>query len=239
MKETKPFVFKQFTVEQDRCALKVNTDAVLLGALARKDDPANILDIGTGTGVISLMLAQRFPKARIHSVEIEPKAYLQAKENFNNSPWAERMEVFHLPFQELHQKLEIRYDLIVSNPPYYTDHLQARHTERNIALHSLSLTFKELAYGVRQAISEEGVFFAILPERQMELLRRDCNLLGMQMYSKIVIHDRPGAPILRVICSFGVGQVHNCPEKEIYIKDSDHSYSESYASLLKEFLLIF
>jgi tRNA1Val (adenine37-N6)-methyltransferase len=239
MKAAKPFVFKQFTVEQDKCALKVNTDAVLLGALAEKNDPANILDIGAGTGVISLMLAQRFPKAIIHSVEIEPNAFLQAQQNFNDGPWADRMEIFHLPFQELHQTHGYKYDLIVSNPPYYTDHLKTRHQERNIALHGLSLTFEELAAGVREALSEQGTFYAILPERQMEQLVQCFQKLGMYAGTKVNVLDRPGAPILRVIRAFGSSPPTTSVDKEIIIKDAARNYSSDYASLLKDFLLIF
>jgi len=239
MKAVKPFYFKQFTIEQDKCALKVNTDAVLLGALAGANEPVKILDIGAGTGVISLMLAQRFPDAFIHSVEIEPYAFFQAQTNFKNSPWSERMDVYHLAFQDFHLINHLKYDLIVSNPPYYSDHLQTSCNERNIALHSQALTFEELAYGVREALSDRGLFYVILPERQMKLLTHRFEELGMYPRSKVNVYDKPGAQTLRVIQSFSFGTMTTCIENEIIIRETNREYTTAYASLLQDFLLIF
>lgn len=239
MKISKPFVFKQFTVNQDKCALKVNTDAVLLGALAKADKPLRILDIGAGTGVISLMLAQRYQDAVIHSVEIEPNAFLQAQDNFSNSPWSERMKVFHIPFQQFGETINTKYDLIVSNPPYYTDHLKTLNHERNIALHSESLSFDELVDGVKKVLSEKGEFFAILPERQMNHLEKCCEGRGLYSKAKVTVLDRPESQTLRVIQSFGFIHREAVIKEEIIIKNNTGNYSTEYASLLKDFLLIF
>ena len=239
MKVSKPFVFKKFTVKQDRCALKVNTDAVLLGALAEAKNPDNIMDIGTGTGVISLMLAQRFPHALIHGVEIESNAFTQTLENYSESPWAERLVISHLPFQEMADNCDKKFDLIVSNPPYYKDHLKTLIPERNIALHSEFLTFDELSEGVMKILSKNGEFFAILPERQMMLLEECLAERGLHPGSKMTILDRPGAQTLRVIQSFGFRARRVADLKEIFIKDSEGNYSVEYATLLRDFLLIF
>lgn len=239
MKISKPFVFKQFTVNQNKCALKVNTDAVLLGALAEAENPKSILDIGAGTGVITLMLAQRFQGALIHSVEIEKNAFLQAKENFSESPWAQRLSVFHLPFQQMGEVSDMKYDLIVSNPPYYTDHLKTLNTERNIALHSEYLTLEELSDGVIKWLSEKGEFFVIQPDRQMKQLEKCFLERGMHSRVKINVLDRPGAQTLRVIQSFGFRSYNEILKDEIIIKNSSGIYSSEYAALLKDFLLIF
>ena len=239
MKLSKPFHFKQFSVNQDKCALKVNTDAVLLGALAEANEPGNILDIGTGTGVISLMLAQRYQKAVLHSVEIECNAFMQAKDNFSKSPWANRMESFHMPFQNFGKVTDRKYDLIVSNPPYYKDHLKTHNHERNVALHSESLSFDELSDGVKDILSAKGEFFVILPERQMELVEKCFNERGMYSTKKVYVKDKPGAQTLRVIQSFSFCQNFAAENKVIFIKDPEGNYSSEYATLLKDFLLIF
>jgi len=239
MKISKPFIFKQFTVNQDKCALKVNTDAVLLGALAEADRPGSILDIGAGTGVISLMLAQRYDDALVHSVEIESNAYLQAKENYANNPWSTRMKVFNMPFQQMGKAIDTKYDLIVSNPPYYSDHLKTQNHERNIALHSESLSFDELAEGVKDILAEKGQFCAILPDRQMNLLENCLKEKGLYPKTKVTVRDRPGAQTLRVIQSFGFVRNEAVLDEEIIIKTSAGNYSADYASLLKDFLLIF
>lgn len=239
MKISKPFVFKKFTVEQDKCALKVNTDAVLLGALTEADSAGNILEIGTGTGVISLMLAQRFPLVTIHGVEIEKNAYQQTLENFAASPWSDRMEAIFTSFQKFAESNQVKYDLVVSNPPYYEDHLKTQHLERNIALHSDSLSLSELSEGVKKSLSHDGVFYAILPARQMETLSHCLRERGLFPCLRIEISDRPCSQVLRVVQAFSFTESQSILNRQIVIKDSDHSYSAAYAKLLKEFLLIF
>ncbi|WP_143959697.1 tRNA1(Val) (adenine(37)-N6)-methyltransferase [Litoribacter populi] len=237
MKVAKPFRFKQFTVEQDKCALKVNTDAVLLGALARFDKPLSILEVGTGSGVISLMLAQRSPKAMITGVEIEEGAFEQSKGNFHISPWSDRLEVFHQPFQKFSPIG--KFDLIVSNPPYFENHLQSPKQNRNIALHTKSLSFQELLEGVKANLSPEGRFFVILPERQMEELSRLATSLGLNTFSSIKVYDKPGSQTLRVVKGFAFDDIGKINEDTITIKNANNEYSQEYASLLKDFLLIF
>jgi tRNA1Val (adenine37-N6)-methyltransferase len=237
MKLSKPFKFKQFTVEQDKSALKVNTDAVLLGALADFPKPGNILEIGTGTGVISLMLAQRFPEAKIQGVEIEEGAFSQTLGNFSNSPWADRLSVEHLAFQEFSP--DRKYELIVSNPPYFSNHLKTTNQARNIALHAESLTFQELAKGVSEALAPQGCFYAILPERQMEELIG--HLLQMDIYASdmIRVYDRPAAQTLRMVAGFGFNKAGKVNERELFIKNTSSAYSEEYADVLRDFLTIF
>jgi HemK-like putative methylase len=173
MKVSKPFKFKQFTVEQDKCALKVNTDAVLLGALTDFADPANILEIGTGTGVISLMLAQRFRNAKVHGFEIEEQAFLQTRANFSNSPWADRLSVEHLPFQEFSPGQ--KYDLIVSNPPYVAEH-EMETLQADVRLHEphaalvagpdgLDVVRRLIAEAPRNLAAEGRLLIEISPEQ--------------------------------------------------------------------------
>ena len=132
---TKPFRFKEFSVAQDRCAMKIGTDAVLLGAwVSLEHQPESILDIGTGSGVIALQLAQRSTAELIDALEIEPEAYQQAVENFENSPWSDRLFCYHASLQEFTEEIEERYELIVSNPPFYTDAFKSNDPKRNTCL---------------------------------------------------------------------------------------------------------
>jgi tRNA1Val (adenine37-N6)-methyltransferase len=136
------FQFQQFRIHQDRCAMKISTDAVLLGTLTEAEHPVKILDIGTGTGVIALMLAQRFPSSWVDAVEIDQDAAEQAAENFRESQYAGRLGIFQGRIQDFPE--EEKFDLIVSNPPFFPDHLKSTDSKRNKALHTDELSFSEL-----------------------------------------------------------------------------------------------
>jgi len=162
-----PFKFKQFTIHQDKCAMKIGTDGVLLGAWTTlKNEPDSILDIGTGTGVIALQLAQRSDALTIDAIEIEGDAYEQAVENFENSNWADRLFCYHCSLQEFVDEVEDNYDLIVANPPFYTDDFKTDSKARNIARFTTSLSFKELLFSVSKLLSEQGVFSVVLPFKE-------------------------------------------------------------------------
>mgnify|MGYP001801172326 FL=1 len=131
---SKPFAFKQFTVEQDRCAMKIGTDGVLLGAWTPiTNQTASILDIGTGTGIISLMVAQRSFAEVIDAIEIDTDTYEQAVENFEASPWGDRLFCYHASFQEFVAEIDEQYDLLISNPPFYAEDYKTSNKKRDIA----------------------------------------------------------------------------------------------------------
>ncbi|HFS67597.1 MAG TPA: methyltransferase domain-containing protein, partial [Flavobacteriia bacterium] len=139
------FNFKEFSVNQDKTAMKVGTDAVLLGAWTRLSNPINsILDVGSGTGVIALQMAQLYNAEIIDAVELEPNAYEQCVANFENSPWSDRLFCYHSFFQEFVDEIEDKYDLIVSNPPFYKDTFQSENKKRNQARQTVTLSFDEL-----------------------------------------------------------------------------------------------
>ena len=160
------FKFKQFAVEQDDVAMKVGTDGVLLGAWANTDNAKRILDIGTGTGVIALQMAQRNPVAQIHAVEIDETAAHRARANFDLSPWAERMNVEQTAVQEFSPAE--KFDLIVSNPPYFVDSLLPPDAKRSTARHTHDLSFEELDSAVCQLLADDGLFALILPVTEFE-----------------------------------------------------------------------
>ena len=160
------FKFRQFTVWHDRCAMKVGTDGVLLGAWAGQDRPGEILDIGTGSGLIALMLAQRFPKARITGIDCDKDAAMQAKENFTGSPWADRLRTVHIGLQGFCRDTVTaaeRFDLIVSNPPFYDNTLTNPDSRRCTARHTGGLPHDELLLLSAGLLTDSGVFSLIVP----------------------------------------------------------------------------
>ena len=230
------FQFQQFRVHQDRCAMKISTDAVLLGALAETISPTSILDVGTGTGVISLMLAQRFQEARITAVELDEDAAEQATENFLESPFSTRLRVVKLRFQDFSE--DQRLDLIVSNPPYFLDHLKSKDTKRNQALHTDALSFKELLEKAVKLLKKDGQIWIILPPRQMSDFYQKAGILGLYPKKSIWIRDMPQKPIIREIVGFSFE--NEAPlQMEIHLKNTDGSFSDAYSSLIAGFLLGF
>lgn len=232
------FQFKQFGIHQDRCAMKVATDGVVLGALAGEQKATNMLEVGIGTGVISLMIAQRYELLEITGVEIDGDAWVQASENAANSPWSKRIKFLHQRFQDYSQMVSEKFDLIVSNPPYFSNHLKSADPKRNIALHNESLSFPELLFGVERLLAPKGAFWLILPPEGMRQMEEIAAGQGLFLNRQIFIRDRVSKPILRT-----VGRFSFLPEKEenseLLIKDQNGTYSVAYSSLLRDYLLIF
>lgn len=228
------FQFQQFKIHQDRCAMKISTDAILLGSMADAHNPSRILDIGTGTGVIALMLAQRFADAKITGVELDTDAASQAVENMGQSPFASRLALWHGRIQDFSE--EEKFDLIVSNPPYFPDHLKSSDAKRNKALHTDSLSFEELIQKARKLLKDQGKFWIILPPRQLEDWKAQAGDAGFFEDKNIAVYDRDGKPILRVVASFSL---QNLPpsKTEIVLKGAEGAYTESYKKLLSGFLL--
>ena len=230
------FQFQQFRINQDRCAMKISTDAVMLGALADSVFPKEILDVGTGTGVIALMLAQRFPDAKIQAVEIDAQAAAQALENFHMNTFSDRMQLWEGKFQEFESQQ--KYDLIVSNPPYFPDHLKSSDAQRNMALHTDELSFQDLLDKVTQLLAEDGQFWVILPPRQMQDFQKEAERKGLFPARKFTLQDKPGKRIQREICAFSRSQ-DGVETSAIFIKNEDGTPHETYAGLVSGFLLGF
>jgi tRNA1Val (adenine37-N6)-methyltransferase len=232
------FQFQQFRVQQDRCAMKISTDAVLLGSLVQSDAPKRILDIGTGTGVIALMLAQRFPEAGITALELDPEAASQASENCELSPFSERLTVLQGRLQDFPGKQQ--FDLLVSNPPFFPDHLPASDPKRNQALHTNSLSFAELLYKASQLLVPSGAFWVILPPRQMQDFIQKATAHGLFPRIQVGIRDAATKPIHREVVSFTFSEsLSTTRPEEILLKNEDGSYSSRYQQLISGFLLGF
>jgi tRNA1Val (adenine37-N6)-methyltransferase len=214
--------------------MKISTDAVLLGALAKAENPSKILDIGTGTGVIALMLAQRFPDSQLTAIEIDADAASQADENFRKSQFSERLKIIHGRIQDL-SDLD-NFDLIVSNPPFFPAHLKSQDSKRNKALHTDELSFDELIEKVSSLLSESGKFWVILPPRQMEDLGVLAEKCGLFCCRKIQVRDGYSKPFHRWICEFTFQNLVK-KEEELILKAEDSKYTGSYSTLLSGFLL--
>lgn len=232
------FRFKQFAVDQEKCGMKISTDGVLLGAFVGQGNPKKILDVGAGTGVVSLMLAQRFPEAMITGIEIDKNAAEQATENVRASPWSNRIRVLNQSFQEFCKCNPDRFDLIVSNPPYFPNHLKTQDPQRNLALHNDTLPFRELMTGIKRIMEQEASSWLILPPYQMGETTHIAEGLGLFPFEKLNIQDTPSKKFIRVIQGFSF-QKKDLITNSLSIKNADGYYTKEYSELLKDFLLIF
>jgi len=233
------FQFKQFAVDQTGCAMKINTDGVLLGALAEAENPQNILDIGTGTGVIALMLAQRFSSAQIDAVEIDEPASLTATKNFQNSPFADRLELFHQDFEKYFEDHpEKKYDLIVSNPPFHINSLESPKANKTIAKHTDEGFFESLIKGVSEHLTENGLCWLILPLQAAGLVKELATINSLFLQKKITIHSFEEDIPHREMLVLGMEDIKFNGSKFVIYKEPK-VYSEMYIATLKDFFTIF
>ncbi len=233
----KPFVFKQFTVAQDQCAMKIGTDGVLLGAWAPLDHlPNSILDVGAGTGVISLMLAQRSDAQLIDALEIDDAAYEQCTENFENSPWGDRLFCYHASFQEFWEEMDESYDLIICNPPFYTQAFKTEDEQRNLARFEDALPFEHLVYGAARLLSEDGVFAMVLPYQSEENLITLAEQVGLHPKKITRVKGSPSSEVKRSLIAFSF-EKQAYTEDQLIIETKRHQYTEAYIELTKAFYL--
>jgi tRNA1Val (adenine37-N6)-methyltransferase len=233
------FQFKRFSVDQSNCAMKINTDGVLLGALAEGDNPAFVLDIGTGTGVIALMLAQRFDHAQIDAVEIDRLAAATAASNFENSVFEERLSVYPIGFEAFFDTYpEKKYDLIVSNPPFYINSLHSPEEKKQLAKHADKDFFESMLQGVATHLSLQGIFWLILPRQTVDLVKTIAASLGLYIMKVINVRSFTDKEPHREIVVFGFGE-HQKQEEQFVIYKSVGCYTQQYQQALKEFFTIF
>jgi tRNA1Val (adenine37-N6)-methyltransferase len=233
------FKFKQFNVDQTGCAMKINTDGVLLGALAEADDPQNILDIGTGTGVIALMLAQRFIGTKIDAVEIDEIAAKTAHENFSNSPFAYLMLAHAVGFETyFEQHAGKKFDLIVSNPPFFLNSLESPGIKKNLARHTDEGFYERLIKAVAKHLTETGTCQLILPIPTSNLVKYLLPQYQLYLQKQICIYSFPGNEAHREILIIRNTQTDTI-EENFVIYDNQKVYSAAYQNALKEFFTIF
>ena len=231
------FKFKQFAINQDRCAMKIGTDAVLLGAWCPIDNnPKSILDIGAGTGVLALMLAQRTNADQIDALEIDEEAYEQCVENFEASAWADKLFCYHAGLDEFVDEPEDEYDLIISNPPFYTDDYKSATTSRDLARFEDALPFEELIEAAALLLSDNGIFSVIIPFKEEERFVAMCKELDLFPLKMTRVKGTPTSEIKRSLLAFC--RMEQTPLiDELVIEISRHNYTPEYIELTKEFYL--
>ena len=229
------FHFRQFTVHQEKCAMKVGTDAVLLGSWIKTGNANKILDIGTGSGIIALMLAQK-SVAEINAIDIDVNAFQQAHENFMISPWFDRLKSIHQSLQDFSFKHEGKYDLIVTNPPYFHHASKPVEESRINARHSELLTFDELVDGVRKLLNPEGRFIVILPCKEgMEFLDK-AQRKELFCHHLLRIKTKADKNEKRLIMEFGF-HFGILTEEEIIIQEEDGSFTQDYIDLTRDYYI--
>ncbi|MDB5193741.1 MAG: methyltransferase [Segetibacter sp.] len=233
------FQFKQFTVQQGKAALKVCTDACLLGAYAAnylqhsKQATRNILDIGTGTGLLSLMLAQK-TTATIHAVEVDKSSYEQAKENFEASSWREKLEAFHGDIKDL--KLVGRYDAVICNPPFFEQSLKSVHASKNLSKHVDQLPLSNLAEIAVSLLNTEAVFFILLPSTGFDKFIPVAKNSKLHLKYRVDIRQTKTHNFFRSIGVFSTNEDAPLTE-EMSIKNEANAYTHEFVALLKDYYL--
>jgi len=231
------FRFKEFEVNQQGCAMKINTDGVLLGATVHTSNPSHILDIGTGTGVIALMLAQRFQHAQVDAVEIDADAYQTSLKNFKQSPFSSRICGNLGSFENL--DVANKYDLIVSNPPFYTNSLHNPDARKKLARHTDFDFFDKIITFANTNLSDNGQLELILPVELAEYVIDKGSCQGLHLIKLIAIKSFSDSEVIRHIISLSRKTTEAVMKEEFVIYQEKGIYSEAYRTILKPYFLAF
>ena len=232
---SKPFQFKKFSVAQDKTAMKIGTDGVLLGAWIPISNESHILDIGTGTGVISLMMAQRSEVSKITAIEIEENAYKQAVDNFKQAPWSNRLQAIQTSLQDF--SFNQTFDLIVSNPPYYTSTNKNESKEKALARHVDNLSFQDLLSHTSQLLKNSGKAYFIIPFQEEISFLQKANIQGLYLEKITRVKGHKDAPIKRSLLCFSKNKIEDIDASELIIEVERHQYTPEYIRLVKDFYL--
>lgn len=218
--------------------MKIGTDAVLLGAWCPIDNnPFSILDIGAGTGILSLMLAQRSNAEQIDSLEIDEEAYEQCVENFENSPWSDRLFCFHAGLDEFVEEPEDEYDIIISNPPFYSEDYKTDDSQRDLARFQDALPFEDLIEAADLLLSENGIFAVIIPYKEEERFIDLCAEVELFPVKVTRVKGSHSTPIVRSLLAFKRYELSVLTADELVIEISRHEYTDDYINLTKDFYL--
>jgi tRNA1Val (adenine37-N6)-methyltransferase len=235
MARNSEFRMKQFLIQQEHCAMKVSTDAALFGALAPipiNDD--QVLDIGAGTGILSLMIAQKNNNARIIALEINPQDARQCQENIDNSPYC-NIEVVCTDI--LNFNVEKKFNFIIVNPPYFEGQLISENQHRNRAHHSTDISLLQLIKCIHNLLQDSGEAMIMLPLSRLQEFKGLCVSISFHIHRLIMVHDRPEKAAHIFIAFFAQEIKNECEEQVFMIKNEDHSYSEMFKNLLSPYYL--
>ena len=239
--QNRKMVFKRFTVHDENCAMKIGTDALVLGAIADHSNPLQILDVGTGSGVVALMLAQRFESSEVVGVELNKEAFTQAKENFRSSPFLNRVSAIHSSFQNW-SNLENNHgtiDLLVSNPPFFNGTSISPIEARNMARHDSYLKIHELFSGAHNVLKDGGVAVVVWPlEREAKLLK-EAEATGFYRNKRIEIRPTENHEAVRIIAQFSSLKSPQIEEEIVLEKGvgDNREFTSEYLELMKDFFL--
>ncbi|MCB0489791.1 MAG: methyltransferase [Cyclobacteriaceae bacterium] len=231
----KAFYFKQFQIEHDRCAMKVGTDGVLLGAWANVENRKCILDVGTGSGLIALMVAQRSnAQPNIEAIEIDHESFVQACENIEASLWKDRIKIFHSALQTFQP--EQAYDLIVCNPPYFVNSLKPENNSRATSRHSDHLPFFELIQFAKNHLTDNGSLQLVLPVVEGSNLIQLAAKESLFCNRKTDVTTRPGKPVERVLLEF---TRHSIPTTKatLTLENENGERTKEFQQLVEDFYL--
>ncbi|MEP4533286.1 MAG: methyltransferase [Cyclobacteriaceae bacterium] len=229
------FQFKQFRILQGECAMKVTTEGCLFGAMIAPIKSGRFLDIGAGTGLLSLMLAQRSAESVIDAVEIDSQAAEQARTNFMDSPWANRLTCLQTSIQ--HFLAPEKYDLIISNPPFFKESLKGSSKSKNVAKHEQSLDQSDLIASIDRLLADNGRFWVLYPPLEAEQFADLAGVWGYEKMTCIHVYDKPGSKMIRIVQQFGRESDGECNPQDFHIKTDSESYSNGFSSLLAPYYL--
>ncbi|MCF8368005.1 MAG: methyltransferase [Bacteroidales bacterium] len=234
----KPFQFKEFSIADDKCAMPLSTDAVLLGAWASTPKSGAILDIGTGCGIIALMLAQR-SELKIDAIDIHQASAIQAATNFENSPWPEQLSAFHSDITSFAFSVKYPYELIVCNPPFYTNSLKSGSDLKNLSKHDGHLNFKMLVTSVDKLLSLKGKFCIIISAESFGEFVREASISDLSLIRKTIIYPKSCKDANRVLAEFSREKLSTPMESSLCIRNIDNSFTSEYITLTKSYYLNF
>jgi tRNA1Val (adenine37-N6)-methyltransferase len=230
------FRFKKFIVHQDICAMKVGTDSVMLGAWCSVEKAKSILDIGAGTGIIRLMTAQR-SLALIEAVEIDSDAFQQAKENIQESIYANRIHIIHADFIEFAKSCKQKYDFIVSNPPFFDNDLKPTDKKRGVARHSYSMNLQILIEESSRLLSENGKLSIVIPKDKSDKAIQIAGACGLGTVRSLSFRGHPKGPFKRILLEWAKGYEGNETISNLSIREDDKTFSTEYIALTRDFYL--
>lgn len=228
------FQFKQFRIDQAADGMKVTTDGCIFGALIRAVAAGHILDIGTGTGLLSLMLAQR-TQAAIHALEIDEEVAIQASENIKNSPWSDQIVVFNQDFKTYDAK--IVYDQIICNPPFFKNSHKGQSASKNTAIHDDALPMTTLINRSKELLSSKGVLWVMYPAYEMMQFKLLASEAGFSLRQQTTVYNQADGSAFRVVAEFCKEQPNKSISDELIIKEGGGSYTETFTRLLKDYYL--
>jgi tRNA1Val (adenine37-N6)-methyltransferase len=234
--DTRPFHFKQFSLSHHRSTMKVGTDAVLLGIWTKLDGVKEVLDVGTGCGILSLLLTARKASVRVDAVELDEASAREASENFRLSPFAGRLQVFHADINHFVPDAGKKYDLVISNPPFFVNDQRPEKKNRQMARHSDTLSYEQLAKAGERLLKQQGRFAVVLPYRESRLFLKAAVGVGFQLHKQMLIFPKPCKEPNRVNLLLGFSVAVPQTEKFI-IRQENGIFTQQYLDMVKNYYL--